>query len=159
MACALSFCQLVSISNFDNTLNQAGSLGSVHGFRYIRSYCRATSTLSQPHPLPLHEHKPYLSRMVNLNGTTPQLKAAKRVVDAYSSRDLTNSGSVFSKDFKFQSFPKASEHVQETKGGHFQKYDPILGSFAKMEVRITLRNRLQACMLMFTTLEPFSRSD
>ena len=74
--------------------------------------------------------------MVNINATTPQLKAAKAVVEAYSSCDLSDSESLFSKDFKFQSFPKSTEHHEETKGQHFQNYGGVLSSYAKMEVSV-----------------------
>ena len=71
--------------------------------------------------------------MVNLNATSPQLKAVKSVVEIYGSRDL-NSGSTFSKDFKFQSFPKTPDHVEETRGEHFKNYGGVLSSYAGMEV-------------------------
>jgi hypothetical protein len=73
--------------------------------------------------------------MVNLNATTPQLKAVKRAVETYGSRDLS-SGSIFSKDFKFQSFPKTPDHVEETKDKHVKKYGGVLSSYASMEVGI-----------------------
>ena len=77
--------------------------------------------------------------MVNIDATTPRLKAAKRVVDAYSSRDLVKSGSVFSKDFKFQSFPRTPNHVEETKEEHFKNYRDVLSSYVKTEVSIPHR--------------------
>lgn len=77
--------------------------------------------------------------MVNINATTPQLKLVKSVVEAYRSRDLVSSGSIFSKNFKFQSFPKTPDHVEETKGQHLENYGGLLSSFTKMEVRRSRR--------------------
>jgi len=74
--------------------------------------------------------------MVNINATTPQLKAAKSVVEAYGSRDLKGSGSIFAKNFKFQSFPQTADHREETKGQHFQNYGGVLSSYAKMDTII-----------------------
>lgn len=74
--------------------------------------------------------------MVNLDATTPQLKVVQSVVESYSSRDLENSASIFSKDFKFQSYPKTTYHVEETKAEHFKKYGGVFPSYAKVEVSI-----------------------
>lgn len=73
--------------------------------------------------------------MVNLNPTTPQLKAVRTVVDTYASRDL-NSSTIFSKNFKYQSFPKTADHVEETRDVHFQKYESVLSSYAKKVVSV-----------------------
>jgi hypothetical protein len=87
---------------------------------------------------PLYDYDPCISRMVNISTTTPQLKAAKAVVEAYGSRDLKNT-SIFAKNFKFQSFPKTTDHYEETKAEHFQNYGGVLASYAKMDVSIQLR--------------------
>lgn len=93
---------------------------------------------------------------VNIDATTPQLKAAKAVVEAYSSRDLSNSESLFSKDFKFQSFPKSTEHHEETKGQHFQNYEGVLSSYAKMEVSIQRAGHLRSHRLNCSSLAHYS---
>ena len=74
--------------------------------------------------------------MVVINPTTPQLKAAQRVVDAYGPRNFKDSESVFSENFKFQSFPKTANHVEETKEEHFKNYRSVLSSYARKEVGI-----------------------
>jgi hypothetical protein len=86
------------------------------------------------------QYKPHVPRMVNLNATTPQLKAVKRVVDTYGSRDL-NSATIFSKNFKFQSFPKTTDHVEEAKGEHVNNYGGVVSSYATMEVSIWSRRQ------------------
>lgn len=77
--------------------------------------------------------------MVTIDATTPQLKVVKSVVEAYASRDLNSSASIFSKDFKFQSFPKTAAHIEETKGKHFNNYGGVLSSYDRVEVSIQRR--------------------
>ena len=74
--------------------------------------------------------------MVNIDATTPQLKAVKRWLEGYTSRDMDEVASVISKDFTFQSFPRTIDIPEEAKGAHIQKYKPILAALSKLEVRI-----------------------
>ena len=74
--------------------------------------------------------------MVNINATTPQLRVAKAVVEAYGTRNLKNLEPIFAKNFKFQSFPQTTDHRQETKEQHFQNYGGVFSSYTKMDVSI-----------------------
>ncbi|KAF9779190.1 hypothetical protein BJ322DRAFT_1113547 [Thelephora terrestris] len=69
-----------------------------------------------------------------INPTTPQLKAVKNFIDAYLTRDVKNVEPLISKDFKFQTFPKITEHPDEAKDAHFERYGPILTSLTKLEI-------------------------
>ena len=73
--------------------------------------------------------------MVNIDATTPQLKLAKQLVEAYTSRDIDKVASLISKDFKLQTFPKTTDLPDEAGGAHIQKYGPILAALTKVEVR------------------------
>ena len=85
---------------------------------------------------PSYERSPHIFRMVNINATTPQLKAAKAVLEAYSSLNLKSSELIFAKNFRYQTFPKTTDHHEETKEEHFQKYKGVLAPYAKMDVCI-----------------------
>jgi len=71
--------------------------------------------------------------MVNLNATSPQLAVVKSVVDAFSSCDITNNESFYSKDFKFQSFPKTVDHVEEAKEEHFKNYGGVVSTYTRSD--------------------------
>jgi hypothetical protein len=72
--------------------------------------------------------------MTNLDyASTPQLKAAKKWLDAYSSRDASKLGPLLSERFKHQTFPK-SIHPEETKGEHIQRYRKMVVPMTKFEV-------------------------
>lgn len=73
--------------------------------------------------------------MSSINDPTPQMKLTKKLLDDYSSRDLSDVGPFLSENFKFQTFPKVAELPEEEKGSHINNWGKMLGSFAKMEVR------------------------
>ena len=77
--------------------------------------------------------------MANIDATTPQLKAVKKWVEAYTTLDVDKVGPVVSKDFKFQSFPKTVDIPDEPKGAHIQKYRGVLTAMTKLEVRFQHR--------------------
>ena len=77
--------------------------------------------------------------MVNINATTPQLKATKDLFDAYFTRDLSNAEPLMSRDFKYHNYPKVAGHPEENKEEHLKRYGAILGSFPSVEVRIWRR--------------------
>lgn len=81
-----------------------------------------------------HEYK--LHRMITLEATTPQLRAVQVWADAVRSRNFSNAGHIFSKDFTLKTFPKSTEHPDLTKEGYIQKYCGVLAMFSKAEVGI-----------------------
>lgn len=70
---------------------------------------------------------------VDIDATTPQLKLVKNLFEAYQTLDLNNVAKLLSKDYKFQTFPKISEHPDETPDGHVEKYGRLLSMFTKIE--------------------------
>jgi hypothetical protein len=69
---------------------------------------------------------------LNFDATTPELKLAKRFLEAYQSFDTSNIASLVSKDYKFQMFPKIPHNPQETKEQHFEKYGALLSVLLEM---------------------------
>ena len=88
--------------------------------------------MNNPRSPLLHDHKPQTSStaMINLNATTPQLKAVKNLIEAY----VNNTESPASKDYKYQTFPKVAELHDEEKGGHFERYAVLFSLMTKVEV-------------------------
>jgi hypothetical protein len=76
--------------------------------------------------------------MVSLDASTPQLKLAKKWIDAYSSLDASNLDLLLSKHYKHQTFPK-STHPEETKEEHIKRYGGLASLITKLEVRIQHR--------------------
>ena len=74
--------------------------------------------------------------MVILEATTPQLKVIKDLADSLASRDVKSTVRLLSKDFTLSTFPKVAELPVLTGEGYLQKYGPVLGAFAKIEVCI-----------------------
>ena len=74
--------------------------------------------------------------MVNLDATTPQLKAVKGFVAAYLSLDISKAVPFISKNFKFQTFPKTIDIPEETGAAHTQRFKGLLAAMTKFEVRI-----------------------
>jgi hypothetical protein len=88
--------------------------------------------------------------MTNLDdASSPQLKAAKKWLDAYSSRDTSKLGPLLSKHFKHQTFPK-SIFPEETKEKHLERYGKMVAPMTTYEVRMhTAENCLRARRLIF----------
>lgn len=63
--------------------------------------------------------------MVNIDTTTPQLKAVKQIVDAITSRDLTTLELPFSKDFSFKTFPEAARLPSLMKEDYLMKHKAV----------------------------------
>lgn len=72
----------------------------------------------------------------DFNATTPQLEVVKKLFEAYLSLDVHNLEPLISKDFKFQTFPKIDGLPDEEKGGHFERWGPLLSLMTKLEVCI-----------------------
>ena len=73
--------------------------------------------------------------MTNLDDTTPQLKLVKEWLDAYQTLDIKNIKPLTSKNYTYKTFPKTVHPPDETKEAHLERYEPIMASFAKMDVR------------------------
>lgn len=73
--------------------------------------------------------------MVNVDVTSPQLKAVKGMADAFASRDLSNLEPILSKDFTLKSFPKVAEFPDLGKEEYLEGYGAAFSLFAKVEVR------------------------
>lgn len=81
--------------------------------------------------------------MININATTPQLRATKTLLDGYFSRDISNVEPFISKNFKYQSFPKIADHPDESKMDHIQNWGPMFASLPSVEVRIRSRQNFK----------------
>ena len=72
--------------------------------------------------------------MSGFDGTTPESKAVKNLIDAYLTCDLKKIGPLISKDYKFLSFPTIPEHPDEEKEAHLERYAPLFSMLTKVEV-------------------------
>lgn len=74
--------------------------------------------------------------MVNFDAS-PQLKAIKRLMDAYASLDMNKVEPLLSKNYQQQPFPPSTfdlpEEVQKNRFGKFRK---VSAALRKLEVRI-----------------------
>ena len=70
---------------------------------------------------------------------TPQLKAIKKINDAYISLDLNNLVPLFSKDYQYEAFPKSADFPTQTRESHLQVWGRIFSSVNKLEVCIRHR--------------------
>ena len=57
-----------------------------------------------------------------VNANAPQLKAAQKWIDAYVALDAEKINTVFSKNYKHQTFPKSLGLPEETKEEYFQRF-------------------------------------
>jgi len=71
--------------------------------------------------------------MTGLDDTTPQLRVIKKMQEAFSSLDIKNVEAIISKNFTYQTFPKATSLADETREGFVQKYGAILALVTKVE--------------------------
>ena len=72
----------------------------------------------------------------NLDASTPQLKVVKDFVDAYLIPDINKAVPLASKNFTYQTFPKISDHPDEARVGHFERWGSLLSLLEKAEVRM-----------------------
>lgn len=73
--------------------------------------------------------------MVNLDVTSPQLKAIKVWADAHASRNLNEAEPILSKDFVLKTFPTVAKLPDLTKERYLQKYGILFTLLARVEVR------------------------
>jgi len=74
--------------------------------------------------------------MVDFDANTPQLKAVKRLADAYISLDLNNLEPLLSKDYRYEAIPAIPEIPIQTKESHIQAWKEVYSVVSKQEVRI-----------------------
>ena len=74
--------------------------------------------------------------MVNIDPTTPQLKALKKWIDAFDSLDASKIGPILSKNYIHETFPKSIGLPDETKEEHIKRYKETLPAMRKIDVRI-----------------------
>jgi len=70
------------------------------------------------------------------NPNTPQLKATQKLIDAYTTRDISKIGAVFSRDYRHQTLPKSIGPPEEGREEYIKRCGGLLPSFTKFEVRI-----------------------
>ena len=74
-----------------------------------------------------------------IDGSTPQLKAAQKWIDAYLTLDANRIDAVFTKNYKHQTFPKSIGIPEETKDEYLQRLGGLLPLFVKIDVRTQRR--------------------
>ena len=77
--------------------------------------------------------------MVNFDANTPQLKAVKRLTDAYVSLDMNNLEPILSKDYQYEAIPAIPEVSIQTKESHIQMWKEVYSLVSKQEVRFRHR--------------------
>ena len=70
-----------------------------------------------------------------IDPVTPQLKAARRWIDAYNTLDINEIDGLFPKNYKHLTLPKSMGLPEETKEEYLQRYGGFLSVFTKFEVR------------------------
>ena len=74
--------------------------------------------------------------MVNFDAS-PQLKAIKRLMDAYASLDMNKVEPLLSKNYQQQLFPPSTFDLpEEVKRNRFGKFRQMSAAVGKLEVRI-----------------------
>jgi len=99
----------------------------------IRSCHRPTPILSHGY---IREHEPHTSRMSSFDANTPQLKVAKRLIEAYASLDTKNVAAITSRNYQYQALPEVIGIPGEAKEEHIERFKKILGAITKAEVCI-----------------------
>ena len=91
-------------------------------------------------PLLSRSHSPHLQAETSgmtttIDPVTPQLKAARKWIDAYITLDINEIDGLFPKDYKHLTLPKSMGLPEETKEEYLQRYGGFLPAFTKFEVR------------------------
>jgi hypothetical protein len=74
--------------------------------------------------------------MANFDASTPQLKLVKTWIESLAALDMNKVGTLLTRNFKYQSFPKTTDVPELTKETVVQWFGGIFASMTKMEVRI-----------------------
>ena len=70
------------------------------------------------------------------DASTPQLKTAKQLIEAYTSLDMEKVAAITSKNYQYQALPEVIGIPEESKEKHIERFKEIVGAMAKAEVRI-----------------------
>ena len=90
---------------------------------------------------------------------TPQLKAIKKLAEAYSSLDMNNVEPLLSKNYQCETLPESTDFPKQGKESHLQGWGEVFSSVNKHEVRIRHWRTAFKLRLISTTLGDLSRSD
>lgn len=77
--------------------------------------------------------------MASFEANTPQLKAVKRLIDAYVSLNLNNLEPVLSKDYRYEALPEVPGVPIQTKEAHLEMWKEVYSVVSKLDVRIRQR--------------------
>ena len=77
--------------------------------------------------------------MADFDASTPQLKAAKNLCDAYLSLDMNKAKLFLSKNYQGEMLPETDDFPKQTKESHSQTWGKIFSLVNKHEVRIQHR--------------------
>ena len=90
--------------------------------------------------------------MVVFDTSTPVLKAAKKLCDAYASLDTKNIEPLISENYQYEVVPQCTDFPSLTKEGHLKAWGGILAAVNKLDVRI--RHRGAAFKLRLISATP-----
>ena len=91
--------------------------------------------------------------MAELDPSTPQLKAIKKLIDAYCSLNVNNVEPLLSKNYEYEVIPKNADFPTHRGEDHLKEYwGRILSLLTKHEVRIRHRRTAFKLRLISTTL-------
>ena len=93
--------------------------------------------------------------MADFDTSTPQLKAWKKLADAYLSLDMDSVEPHLSKNFEYEPLPESTDVPKQTKESHLQMWRKIYSSVNKHEVRIRHQSNAFELGLTSTTRRPF----
>ena len=94
--------------------------------------------------------------MADFDASTPQLKAWKKLSDAYLSLDMDSVEPHLSKDFEYEPLPESTDVSKQTKESHLQMWRKVFSLVNKHEVCIRHQSTAFKLRLISTTRRPFS---
>jgi hypothetical protein len=74
--------------------------------------------------------------MVDFDTSTPQLKAVKRLIDAYISLNLNDLEPLLSKDYRYEALPTIPGLPIQTKEDHLKMRREVYSLMKNLDVRI-----------------------
>ena len=93
--------------------------------------------------------------MVVFDTSTPVLRAAKELCDAYMTLDMNNIQPLLSKNYQYEVAPQCTDFPNLTKEGHLQLWGGVLAAVNKLEVRIRHWRAAFKLRLISATPRPF----
>jgi len=97
--------------------------------------------------------------MVDLDASTPQLRAIKNWLDAFISLDIKNVEPLLSKNFQYHPFPETADVPKEAKEKYMERFGGAVSVASKAEVGVQHRRTTLKLRLMSPPLGHLSRSD